>query len=553
MLLCAHLSPLLLLHAGPALADEDFAYTLQPGDNPWNLSERYLIDMSYWPLLVAHNRIANDRQLPPGTTLRIPQAWLKLRSSQVRLEAVADGVEWHGGQGWQPARSGSQLQPGQRLRSSPEASATLQLADGSRLLLLGDSELRLVTAEQHAAGAFHLRIELLRGRLENAVHPMRRSGGRFEIQTPSAVTSVRGTEFRISTDELGITRTEVLDGAVELGNTAGQIDLHAGTGSLARTDHAPQPPRSLLPPPDLTHWATRWEQSSIGLRWAEQPGAVAWRLQVLALGEDGRPQGTTRVDQSLLQPVATLPALPDGHYLLRARGIDELGLEGQNAERTLQIDTQPAPPSGLVPADGQHIVGAPPTLQWQPPVTATGPTTPPPGPGGRHWRVQLARSPSGFESPWLDRKTDQPRLEPGDLPPGDWFWRVASVDFQDQGPWGEHRHFHLQLGAPVLQAAETGSHLLLRWRLSEHATPWARVQIARDPQFHEVLLQELHRGPVATLPLPQAGRYHLRLGSVPESGGEGVWGPAYELQIRWLGPRLNPQPPAASDAAPAPR
>jgi hypothetical protein len=129
---------------------------------------------------------------------------------------------------------------------------------------------------------------------------------------------------------------------------------------------------------------------------------------------------------------------------------------------------------------------------------------------------------------------------------------VASVDFQDQGPWGEHRHFHLQLGAPVLQAAETGSHLL-RWRLSEHATPWARVQIARDPQFHEVLLQELHRGPVATLPLPQAGRYHLRLGSVPESGGEGVWGPAYELQIRWLGPRLNPQPPAASDAAPAPR
>ena len=34
MLLCAHLSPLLLLHAGPALADEDFAYPLQPDNNP---------------------------------------------------------------------------------------------------------------------------------------------------------------------------------------------------------------------------------------------------------------------------------------------------------------------------------------------------------------------------------------------------------------------------------------------------------------------------------------------------------------------------------------
>lgn len=552
----AGLATLLLLSAAAAQAEDDFVYTLQPGDNPWNLSERYLIDMSYWPKLVAHNRIADDRRLPPGTRLHIPQAWLKLRSSLVQAEAVGDGVEWHAGESWQPLRRGAQLLAGHRLRSSPQASATLRLADGSRLLLLGDSELRLVTAERHEAGALHLRIELLRGRLENAVHPMRRSGGRFEIQTPSAVTSVRGTEFRLSTDVLGVTRTEVLDGAVELGNSAGRVDLHAGTGSLVRPDHAPQPPRSLLPPPDLTQWASRWEQSSIGLRWTEQPGAVSWRLQVQALAQDGRPQGTTLVDQSLQEPVLRLPALVDGHYLLRVRGIDELGLEGQNAERTLQIDTQPAPPQALAPAEGQRIVGPPPTLQWQStgPLPGAAPPDPPLGAGGRQWRVQLTRSQGNFEQPWLDRMTASPRLALGDLPPGDWSWRVASVDAQDQGPWGETRNFHLQQGVPALESAETGTHLLLRWRLSEHATPWARIQIARDPQFREVLLQELHRGPVATLPLPRAGRYHLRLGSIPEAGGDGIWGPTYELHIRWLGPRLNPQPPAAAAAAvPEPR
>lgn len=518
----------------------DFVYTLQPGDNPWNLSERYLIDMSYWPKLVAHNRIADDRRLPPGTQLRIPQAWLRLRSSLVQAEAVGDGVEWNSGEGWQPLRRGTQLQAGHRLRSNHLGSATLLLADGSRLLLLNHSELRLVTAERQTSGALHLRIELLRGRLENAVHPLREHGGRFEILTPSAVTAVRGTEFRVSSDTLGVTRTEVLDGAVELGNSAGQVNLHAGTGSLARAGHAPQPPRALLAAPDLTQLATRWEQSTFDLRWAEQPGAVAWRVQLLPLNELGNLLGTALLERNLQAPELNLTGLADGRYLLRARGIDELGLEGQNAERRLQIDTQPAPPQGLSPADGQQVIGPPPRLQWQ---AESG--------EGRHWRVQLSRPDSGFQQPWLDRSTAQPRLTLEGLPPGDWAWRVASVDGQDQGPWGEPRRFHLQPSAPLLLSANSDSHLHLRWRLSEHETPWARIQVARDPNFRDVLLQEMHRGPVATLPLPAAGRYHLRLGSVPEQGGEGVWGPAFELQVRWLGTLLQPQSSTTPPPSPA--
>lgn len=37
---------LLAACAGPALA-EDFVYVVQPGDNPWNLTRRYLKSIDY--------------------------------------------------------------------------------------------------------------------------------------------------------------------------------------------------------------------------------------------------------------------------------------------------------------------------------------------------------------------------------------------------------------------------------------------------------------------------------------------------------------------------
>lgn len=252
--------------SGPAQAGDDYLYTLRPGDNPWNLSERLLIDMSYWPRLVAHNRIADDRRLPPGSTLRIPRAWLKLRSASVQLGALTGEVELDQGQGWLSATPGTALQRGARLRTGEQGSAALQLSDGARVLLRGGSEIRLVEADTADNGALLLRIELLHGRLENAVHPLRATGGRFEIVTPSAVTAVRGTEFRISADDQ-TTRSEVLDGTVELTNPHGNVTLEAATGSLAARNEAPRRPRPLLQAPALQGLPTRWEQPELVLQW----------------------------------------------------------------------------------------------------------------------------------------------------------------------------------------------------------------------------------------------------------------------------------------------
>jgi len=73
----------LLLAALPAAA-ADFAYEIRAGDNPWNLTQRYLKDLSYWPRIQQYNRIAEPRRLQPGARLLIPEQWLRLQTREVR-------------------------------------------------------------------------------------------------------------------------------------------------------------------------------------------------------------------------------------------------------------------------------------------------------------------------------------------------------------------------------------------------------------------------------------------------------------------------------------
>jgi len=66
----------------PALAQNDFEYIVRPGDNPWNITARYLKSINYWPRIQRYNNILEPTAIVPGTRLRMPTAWMRER--QVR-------------------------------------------------------------------------------------------------------------------------------------------------------------------------------------------------------------------------------------------------------------------------------------------------------------------------------------------------------------------------------------------------------------------------------------------------------------------------------------
>ena len=247
--LCRPLAALALFlsAAGPASAADDYIYVVRAGDSPWNITTRYLKSIDHWPQLQQYNRIISPDTIPPGTQLRIPAGWLRSRARPVRITDLQGQVEVLNRGAAQLLERGMTIVEGSLLRTGANGSLTLLLPDGSRSLVGPDTELRLSTARQiEASSGGQIKMELLRGYVENKVTDKRKSGGRFIIDTPSGVTAVRGTRFRV-TEAGRVLRTETLEGEVELRNRAGRSIMKAGTGVSAPAGQAPGAAQALLP------------------------------------------------------------------------------------------------------------------------------------------------------------------------------------------------------------------------------------------------------------------------------------------------------------------
>ncbi len=134
----------LIAACGASHGAEEFIYTVQPGDHPWNIAQRYLRGTSDALKLTRLNRIANDRTVAPGTELRIPAQWLKLEAAAVRLLASSGDATVTRADGIQHAAvAGEFVRPGAMVRTGVRSSATLVFDDGSRVMMRQASELHV--------------------------------------------------------------------------------------------------------------------------------------------------------------------------------------------------------------------------------------------------------------------------------------------------------------------------------------------------------------------------------------------------------------------------
>jgi len=360
---------LLLLLLPFALPAEDWAYRIHQGETLTTVANRFLKSMFTPEQLRVYNGIIKDREIPIGTEIRVPLDWDWMKQSLAGVVVpyiFGEAVLYRRDQD-QPAdiSRGTLLKVGDRVVTGQKSAVSLLFADHSQLLIGPENEVVFDTLSAfEGQGMLDTRIRLQRGRLENRVVPIQSPGNRYEIHTPAAVAVVRGTDFRVSAEEVsGLTRSEVAEGKADVSAAGETVGVVASEGTLIESGQPPAQPYPLLNPPDLSTLAVRYPATLPRLEWPPLAQAISDRVQVMD------EEGSLRFTRQVAESVVNLPALTPGLYQLRVRGVDELGLEGLSARHDFEVETptEPAPAINEAPVlDPPFFAGPWLGLHWQP-------------------------------------------------------------------------------------------------------------------------------------------------------------------------------------------
>ena len=532
---------LALTACGFAHAGGDFVeHRVQPGDTLEALSAQYLGSPRLWQRLQAHNQVGNPRHLQPGTVLRIPAELLPMGSARVSFVQGDARVLLPGAADPVALQTGQDLPEGARVQVPADGFINVRLSDGTMIRVQADSDVRLQQLRRRGrAGDAQSVLELQRGSVESTVPPSQGGARRFEIRTPMASTSVRGTRFAVQLQGDGRTLAAVTEGTVAVdqrqaaraaGTSSAQV--RGGQGVAVSADGTVGAPQALLPAPDLSALpASVHDADFLSLALTPVAGAVAYQVQV------ARDADLTEVLRSgaFPTPALRLRAVEDGHYHIAVRAVDATGLPGLPARRALTVKAHPVPPLYQAPAAGGTL------SRTQGALACTAVV------GVARYRIQVAQD-ENFAAPVLDTTAPDCGAQVAALAPGRYHWRAASIrelpgGAQDQGPYALPQAFTVADNPAALSAAalSTGGDdqpgLHLRWPAEPGQS--FRVQVSASEDFSAPLVDERLEAPAWSSTTLPPGDYFVRIQTRDPSG----------LESDFSTPRqVRAQPPVRSGA-----
>jgi anti-sigma factor RsiW len=155
-------------------------------------------------------------------------------TGSVEVQSADDDV-------WQAADEAGPINVGGGVRTGSDSSVVLSFPDKSKTLLAPHTELSVLamSLDEKKGDDRVIILEQQSGRTQNYVQPLPSAGSRFEIHTPSATVSVRGTSFTVDVETNGTTRVSVAEGRVQVAAQGVTVTLDAGEGTMVEAGHSP--------------------------------------------------------------------------------------------------------------------------------------------------------------------------------------------------------------------------------------------------------------------------------------------------------------------------
>ncbi|MES1978884.1 MAG: FecR domain-containing protein [Pseudomonadota bacterium] len=328
--------------AQPRVLEPSLPYVVKPSDKLIRLSKEMLVSTLAWNDVARYNQLKDPDLIFPGQKLDIPLRLLKSTPASGKVIS-AEGDVTMGGNAIVP---GAAIADGSQLKTGANSSAVIELGDGSRVKLLPNSLVQVVTNRDYAmrdssaSGSTNWFSGLLRlaaGTMEAVATKNAKRATPLQVETPTSLVGVRGTEFRVAFDDpaSASARTEVVEGKVRADNPAqgAGADLPTGTGAVVKPAEREIKVVNLLPAPDLTNIPAEVLKPLGGWTMPVLAGAVAYRVQV---SSDEKFDKIVR-DLKVAGTSADLASLANGNWFARVRGIDPAGLEGFDTVKLIAV------------------------------------------------------------------------------------------------------------------------------------------------------------------------------------------------------------------------
>ena len=160
-----------------------------------------------------------------------------------------------------PAKRGDVLNPGEEIDTRGGGRATIELTDGSLIVVRPGS--RIMLKDFRAANSIRELFDILLGQVRVKINHFGGKPNPYRINSPTASIAVRGTEFNVAVNGVGDTEVKVYEGLVEvtnLSNPANKVLLHPGQGVIVR------------PNQDIHIFAYTPDEEISGLRGSQEAG-----------------------------------------------------------------------------------------------------------------------------------------------------------------------------------------------------------------------------------------------------------------------------------------
>lgn len=138
---------------------------------------------------------------------------------------------------WKPAEKGMALNEGYSIRSGPDSKAVAIFANQAIMAVEQESEVDLEKLQQSRKSGINIQVSLNDGQIWNDVGRLKSKRSKFYVETPQAVTGVRGTVFTVQVAPDETTKVAVVKGNVDV-RTRGMMISPTNVGANTMTEVA---------------------------------------------------------------------------------------------------------------------------------------------------------------------------------------------------------------------------------------------------------------------------------------------------------------------------